>query len=970
MERQARRIAERTSAFVARPALIKAIDEQIAAAAGGLVALEGWPGSGTTALLCHLAATRPYAFWLPDDDAGDGLAALSAQLLALHRLPVALLPPIARRDATTLERLLAEAAAQRSSDDPVIVLIDRMPDARATPLPPPFPARIPAGVVVVAACSPGERLLIEPAARVALPVKGAALARALAQFAAQLGCELNQAAQIAAHSVGAFLYVRFGVGLLASGAIRLEALPHGLEALHQAWWDEMDAAGRRIAGLLAAAGDPLPPALIAALSGGSARAARQQIQRWGALVESAAGQVALYHHSTRAFIARRSGDALAGAHARYVELARERSGGALDRLSDETDGYLTRHLSRHIALSGPATRTADGPTMAGRSWIRARERHSGTLIGAAGDAAWELRTAARDGPPLRLVRDAMIAGSLAFLARSLPPDALADAFVAALDRGAPREATLKHVREMIDQMSDSHDKAQALRRLGEVCYAQRMRAPAMRMLSAALDLEAPGLPRSWREEREEALVTFARAAVAIDAPDTALGITARIVHAERRGLIETEVVSWLLAHSQLTRAEEVAYAIGHDGMHEWAMAEVAVGHARAGNAARAEEVLGTLKTETAVAWARAELACDAARRGDARAIDRIVALVNPSLRDRSLALVALAFAEGPQPAQGLAVARMVEDRDVRARALIDLALRRPPGDGSALAYAAADIVAIGGDERAALVAALAAAQAAVGRLDTGLHTAALLPEDEERDRAQSRIAVALARAGDYPAARQIAAQIADDDERWWALDELARLLGATGRWDEAFDLAGMIGEGEQRAHTEADLAIGLARAGDPIAAQARIERLALPNERLRALIATVGALVGGGARTSALATLATLHDPDARSRYQAALAQALAEHDDLVAAQQLVDLIARPFERARAYVAIARSTAPTDREAAHRALGAALQAAAALGRRETLTCLEWAADTLAALGRAELLLTAADALDEVDLWWS
>ena len=83
------------------------------------------------------------------------------------------------------------------------------------------------------------------------------------------------------------------------------------------------------------------------------------------------------------------------------------------------------------------------------------------------------------------------------------------------------------------------------------------------MLSEALDLEMQGLPRTWRDEREETLVAFARAAVAINAPDTALGITARIGHAERRGMIETEVVRWLLARGQRTRAEEVAYALGH-----------------------------------------------------------------------------------------------------------------------------------------------------------------------------------------------------------------------------------------------------------------------------------------------------------------------------------------------------------------------------------------------------------------------
>ena len=59
---QARRIAERQAHYIARPAQLKTLDDRIRATGGGLIALEGAPGSGTTALLCRLAATRPYAF--------------------------------------------------------------------------------------------------------------------------------------------------------------------------------------------------------------------------------------------------------------------------------------------------------------------------------------------------------------------------------------------------------------------------------------------------------------------------------------------------------------------------------------------------------------------------------------------------------------------------------------------------------------------------------------------------------------------------------------------------------------------------------------------------------------------------------------------------------------------------------------------------------------------------------------------
>jgi hypothetical protein len=969
LEAQTHRIAERTAHFIPRTAVIKVLDERLAVSSGGIVTLEGPPGSGTTALLCYLAATRPYPIWLPEDDAGGGLEALCAQLLALHGLPAPLVPPAAGRDATTLERLLAEAAARRPTDDPLIVLIDRPPDRRDAPLPPPFPATIPPGVVVVLACSPQTGTTGLLATRVALPIRSARTTRRLTQAAMRLGRSAEAAEEIAAAAGGSFLYVRIAIGLLESGLLLAGELPAGLEALHEAWWGQLDAAGRRLAAVLAAAVEPVDPILLAAAAGIKLLEVRRCLLRWRALIEIDE-RARLYHASTRDFIAVRAGDELAGAHAAYVALARARAGNQFESLNPISEGYLVRQLARHAALSERATRTDVIPLLASRAWMLARERHSGDLQAAAHDAAWALRAITQDGPPLRLARTAALAATLTLLARSLPPDALAETFLETLARGGARDETLRRARAMLDQLPDDRDKALVLRRLGEACYSQSMRAPAMRMLSEALDLEAPGLPRIWRDEREETLVAFARAAVAIDATDTALGITARIGHAERRGLIETEVVRWLLARGQRTRAEEVAYAIGHQPMHEWAMAEVAVGHVRAGDAARAEVVLSTLKTETALAWALAELASDAAHRGDSHAIDRVDALANQRLRDRALALVAQALAAGQQPDLALATARMAGDREVRARSLIDLSLQRLPNSAAALTYAAEDVAVLAGDERASLVAALAAAWAAAGQAEAGLRMAATLPEGEERDRAQSRVAVALARNGAVPAARQVSLAIADDDERDWALDEIARVVADQGDWDAAFALAAQITDAQQRVRTEVDLVIAWARAGYPAEAHDRAAQIALATERLRAQAAIAEPLIAQGRKTIALATLTQLHEPNARSRYQAALAAALAAHGELTAAHGVARAVPRPFDRARALIAIARASARADAAQSQLALGEALRVAAALGRKETYACLAGASETLAALGGAELLLAATSALDEVDSWWN
>jgi tetratricopeptide (TPR) repeat protein len=965
---QARRIAERQAHYIGRPTLLKSLDERIHATNGGLIALEGAPGSGTTTLLCHLAATRPYAFWLPEDAAGDGVAALCAQLLALHQLPIALVPPAVDRDATALEQLLAEAGAARPTGDPLVVLIGRPPDDQTTPIASLFPATIPPGVVIVLACAPKAILPLRAATRVALPSAGTRLQQRLTQTAIQRGCAPELAPAVAAHSHGAFLYAYLATGLLRSGGLHARALPDGLAALHGAWWQQLSRPERWLAAVIAAAGEPLDLPLWAAVAGTAYSDTQHWLRRWQPFLEVVENHVQLYHAATRSFIAEQSDDQLAGAHAAYVMLARERFGMQLAQIQPEHDGYLVRQLARHVALSDPATKTETVPQIASRAWVLARERTSGTMRAAAQDIAWMIR-ATDGGDTLQLVRRVAIGGTLALLARRLAPDAAADAFEKAINNGGARDPTLKRVRAMVDQLPDGRDKAEALRRLGEACYGQRMRASAMRMLSEALDLEAPGPPRTWRDEREETLVAFARAANAIDLPQTALGITARISHAERRGMIETEVVRWMLAHGERTRAEEVAYAIGHLAMHEWAMAEVAVGHARAGDIARGEIVLGTLRTETAIAWARGELACDAAHQGDPHAARAVQMLENLSLRDRALALVAQALVVGGLPDAAIETARLAQDRDVRARALIDIALQEPPNASAALALAATDIVALSGDDRASLVAALAAAQAAVGRMETALHTIALLPEEEEQARAQSRIAVALAQHGNPADAQIVAEAIGDSDERDWALDELARLAASAGDWDAALALATQIDDDAQRAHSTADLAITLARSGAATQAHAQIERIEIAAERTRAHGMILGPLVAAGAKARALATLAQFQEPDARSRYQAALTAALATHGELLAAHGLARTIARPLDRARALVAIAHAAADSDLPLAYQEIAAALRVAASLGRSETCVCLAWAGDTLAKLGGGELLLATASALDEIDSWW-
>lgn len=968
MTRQSRRVMRHAAHVVQRTLLLDALDSYLPQ--GGLIALEGQPGAGVTALLCMLAATRRAAFWLPDGDPIGGLAALCAQVIALNDLTLPLLPPTAGRDAQVLERLLEEAAPRYTPDDPFLVLIDRAADERITPIPISLPIALPPNVALILAIAPGASLPLPATARIPMPFPSEPLEGILAQLARHTGCQPNDADIIAHRSDGSFPYVRIAARLVASGARSAADLPYGLEAFCQSWWDRLSHTDRQIATLVAAAGDYVDPAFLARVGGFPEAYVKRWVRTWGAFLDIDGDRVQLAHPEVARFVARRTGDDLAGAHAAYVRLTWQTSNDRPESSLLDNDTYLAQQFARHIARCPPDMRAQGVRTLENRAWVVAQERRTGTMRTAANDIAWLIGMLSHDGQILRLVRAAALGGTLSLLARTLPPDAPAEIFARAIERGAPREATLRRLRAMLDDMPDSSDKALALRQLGEVCYALRMRIPAMRMLSEALDIEAPGLPRSWREERDELMVALSRAATAIGQPDVALAITARIQHPRRRALIETEVVRWLIAHGQRTRAEEVAYAMAHDGTHEWAMAEVAIGHARAGDEARMAVVLSTLKSETALAWAIGELACDAARTRAPLPQDRILRLPAHSQIDRVLASVALVLGEVGYAEAGHTLTSQIQDAQLRARTRIELALRHPEQAEPMLQAAAQDAHNVEGEERATLVATLAAAQAELGDLGGAVQTAGLLPPGEERDRAQSRIACGLARRGDFDIARAIASEITDQDEQSWALDELARRMADAGRWREAFALAAQIGEPEQRSRTEADLTITWARSGEPVAAHARADQIGMAAERNRAQIAIIGALVAAGARARVFATVSQFQDPSLRSRYAAAAAAALAAHGAMDEASTMVAYIPRPLDRARALVALARAAALSgDVPTAQQHLGAALRIVAILGRSETFACFGWAAEVLAALG-PDLLLTTAAALDELDGWWA
>lgn len=944
---QERRCTTLLEHYVPRPSLTDALEQTVATFGSGVLALEAPHGSGVTSLLCALAVRHRWPLWLPAADGGRGAEALCAQLLAVHHIHPALVPPPATHDPAVLERLLAEAA-QRSSE-PLVVLIGRRDEADQMPEPPPMPRTVPPNVVIVWACAPGEVLRLPVATRIVVPKADQQIPATLEQCLVRAGVEAGLVSACAERSNGSLLYCVLAAHFLQTGLLGNRTPPQGLAGLYRAWWRNLDVPSRRLAGLVAAG--PLPLALCGDLARMKSPRLEQTLASWGPLIDNHNGSLTFAQQATRTFVAAQSD--MAETHALVAEAA----------LASDGEPLLA---ARHLSLAGPFAPPA--PAVLQRSWIAASERATGDTRAVATDARWMLRRAAQIGAPVPLARAAALAGTLGLLARRLPADSLAEAFNTAIAAGLSRDAALRRVSTLLDSLPETPEKAAVLRRLGEVCYEIGMRPQAMRMLSEALDLEVPGLPRAWRDEREETLVAFARSAISGGAAGMALAITTRISHPERRGLIETEVVRQLIATGQHTRAEEVAYAIGHSHTHEWAMAEVAVGHDRAGNHVRADEVLGTLRTATAVAWARGELACDRAARGDADAPTLVAHVPVQHLRDRALGDVARALVAGGAPQAALACLAMIEDPAARTRAAIDMALLPDADAAQALSNAEATLPTLSSDDYTPLAVALCAAYGSAGDQAGVVRVAQALRDEDVRDRAYSRAAAALARRGS-DAADQLIGRILDDDERDWTLHDMVRLHSDAGNWRGAGLLVDQIRDGEQRARAEADMCIARARAGNAPLAAELAALIAAPDERVRALTALAEPLVRQGAAGVALDTIATLPDSATRSRYTAVLAAALATNGQNEQAATLAMSISSAPERAKGLLAVARAGVASRPAQSLAMFGQALRAVAVLGRTETYACLAQASDLIAALGGHEALLTIAHALDEIDEWW-
>jgi AAA ATPase domain len=134
-------VRERTREFVGRSFIFEAIDNHLRDPdfPSGYIVISGEPGIGKTALLGQLVKQTGavHHFNIATQNIRSTQTFLSnicAQLIVRYRLPHITLPPEATQDSGFLSSLLNEAA-ERTPDEPVVILIDALDEAEDESLP-------------------------------------------------------------------------------------------------------------------------------------------------------------------------------------------------------------------------------------------------------------------------------------------------------------------------------------------------------------------------------------------------------------------------------------------------------------------------------------------------------------------------------------------------------------------------------------------------------------------------------------------------------------------------------------------------------------------------------------------------------------------------------------------------------------------------------------------------------------------
>ena len=351
-------------------------------------------------------------------------------------------------------------------------------------------------------------------------------------------------------------------------------------------------------------------------------------------------------------------------------------------------------------------------------------------------------------------------------------------------------------------------------------------------------------------------------------------------------------------------AKQIALKIENESQQSWALKELVIPFAHAGNLAEAEEIARRIKDSKWQIWSLATLGTSLTQAGQqekaraifAEAIKQASALKDANEQAWSLKEIAVALIEAADLKTAEQIARTINNDKKRAEALSEL--------GAALVKAEFHTKA-----KTVFIEVETLAQS--------------LKYDWQRGQALKDLTKALSHAKHYAEAERIAQTIETDWEKAWALRTLSAELAQAEQFTEAETVAQSIQDPENQAFALRVLAMALAKAGNQVAATHIFQEAGAitpviedAEKPVFALAASATTLIKAGYKTlaekffqEALATARVIEDDTSRTSVIGTLVPELAQLNYLLESKNFARAIDNPLERSRALKVIAISLA-------------------------------------------------------------
>jgi hypothetical protein len=357
-------------------------------------------------------------------------------------------------------------------------------------------------------------------------------------------------------------------------------------------------------------------------------------------------------------------------------------------------------------------------------------------------------------------------------------------------------------------------------------------------------------------------------------------------------------------------AKQIALEIENESQQSWALKELVIPFAHAGNLTEAEEIARSIKDSKWQIWSLATLGTSLTQAGQqekaraifAEAIKQASALKDANEQAWLLKEIAVALIEAADLKTAEEIARTINDDKKRAEALSEL--------GAALLKAGFH----------------AKAKTVFIEVET---LARSIENDWFQGEALKNLTKALSLGKQYAEAERIAQTIETDWAKAQALGNLSAQLAQAEQFTEAETVARSIQERENRAFALRVLAMTLAKAGNQVAATKIFQEAGAIAPAIKdaekpafALAALALTLIKAGYKTLAekvfqevLAVAMVIEDDTSRTSVLGTLAPELAQLNYLLESENFARAIDNPLERAWALKAIAISLAHNGRKA-------------------------------------------------------